>query len=126
MSSATQVHSQGVTHCGVPGCPGAAWPWGTQLWSGAHRGQDVVADVLGCFAAAPGPGLGPLTASSSARASLRLQLGFCPLAGHAQSSPCYKYPGAGLPASSWPGGGLLKPNGVSLQLTLWVTPLYVV
>lgn len=53
--------------------------------------------------------------------SLRFQPGLWLFLGRTQSSLCYKYPGAGLPARSWLGGVcVLKPNVVSLQLTLWV------
>lgn len=77
---------RGVPRSGV-GCAGAGTWW--QLVSVAlqqPRGQDP---------RQPPALLGP---------SPHLQLGICPLAGHAQSSPCYKYPGAGLPALRGGGG----------------------
>lgn len=112
--SAAAVAGGGLTPCpwpprwvhrgrGGPCVPRAAWLWG--VWG--TGGRDVLLDALGCFAEA------------WARTPFSLQLcrgrphvpsGFCPLAGHAQSSRCYKYPGTGLPGPAG-AGGLLNPSG---------------
>lgn len=96
-----------------------------------HRGPTArgTLELPGCgVCGAQGDGLG-CSAGAWARTPDSFQLcrgcphvpsGLCPLAGHAQSSRCYKYPGTGLPARPAGAGVLLKPNGLSLQLTLCV------
>lgn len=82
-----------------------------------HRARDVLVDALGCFAEAWARTPDSL---QLCRGRPHVPSGFCPLAGHAQSSRCYKYPGTGLPAGPAGAGGLLKPSGLSCQLTLCV------